>query len=64
MSEEKQKPAKKSASFTLEGEAGKSFDAVKAHMQSALPGINPTNAEVARYAVNLAAQHVATKHHG
>lgn len=52
-----------SASIKLTGQTLSSFDAVKSHMMSVLPGIDPTNADVLRFAVNHAAQHVPAKSH-
>jgi len=47
-----------SGTIALSGQAGESFNVIKGHMQKVLPGINPNNADVLRFAVNFAAQSV------
>lgn len=53
----------KSGSIKLEGDIEPAFEAIRAHMKSLVPGINPNNAEVLRAAVFMAAGQVPVKHH-
>ena len=48
----------KSVSINLDGEAGEWFADVKAEMVDKLPGLTPTNADVARHALYLAASNI------
>jgi hypothetical protein len=64
MSDEKKAPAKKKArgpntkvSVDLnDPKVAAEFDAVRAHMDQLLPGMNPTNQQVLRYALTSTAE--------
>ncbi len=48
-------------SCSLEGGILDDFNVVKAHLVNVAPGLRPTNADVARYAIHLAASTVTPK---
>ena len=51
-----------SANVTLEGKTLEYFNAVKDRIESTIPGLQPKNVEVLRYALYLAAQDIPVKH--
>jgi hypothetical protein len=56
MTKETTKPPKHGTSVTLEGKTADDFKVIKDKIETATPGIRPTNSDVLRYALHLAAQ--------
>lgn len=56
------KQPKTSVTVALVGMTKQNFDAVAEHIVENMPGLSPTNAEVGRYALHLAAEKVADMH--
>ena len=55
MAKEDTKPSKHGASVNLEGKTADDFKVIKDKIEAATPGIRPTNSDVLRYALHLAA---------
>lgn len=49
---------KTKVTITLEGMERKHFDAIKKHIVEAVPGLDPSNTDVARHALYLATKSV------
>ena len=55
MTKDKTANTRHGASVTLEGQTAEDFKAIKQKIESTIPGLHPTNSDVLRFALHLAA---------